>query len=145
LLGGRRRLEIWRVPGIGSGGLLGVPLFRLPSQAARSVFKRTGDSLVGCHKTAGKDDEKHGDREIYSHESKRDELSEEFHKVDCVELSWSGALRLTLKVSHVAGWRGACASTIRDSRWRWLSRLVRLLHLRTVNSISRLSAKLTRR
>ncbi len=32
---------------------------------------------------------------------------------------------LTLKMSHGAGWRGACESTIRDRQRRWLWRLVR--------------------
>ena len=30
------------------------------------------------------------------------------------------SLCLTSQVSHAAGWRGACSSTIRDGRWRWL-------------------------
>ncbi len=39
----------------------------------------------------------------------------------------SEKLGLTSKMSHDGSWRGACASTIRDSSRPWLWRLVRLL------------------
>ena len=35
----------------------------------------------------------------------------------------------TLQMSHDYSWRGVCASTTRNSRGRWLWRLVRLLHV----------------